>query len=444
MKRRFILAITTIFLILNCFVVFAEETENYQYKIQNGMETSNGITENGSGETTDDSNKDVIKEYIEQVWKTIPEEISMKEVNTEEKAISYSKSFFDESLIDKYKLDISIENFKDAERGTIQYPSGRKGSFQIFVRFEEKEDYGYKFITITPTAYVENGEDFLAEEYANRYKKVLEEISESGVSMTIANTPEEAKRYIESLAPNDKNENVIYEVKIFVDEGPILFRQAIAGTRNNKLGKNGSCPVGVIVKNALCDEDVKEVREIIPILATPYEEDSNNNSSSDRDDEDEDEDEEEESYVSVIDTSYENKDTLNSLESLLVSNTATVFFGNVSQVKTVEKTKSGVLIISKNNEVIFNKRDGTLAKNEWQKLGNDWYYFDADCKAAKGWKFLGNQWYYLNDTTKKMEIGWLKSPISGKWYYMDSTGAMMANAITPDGYKVNENGEWIQ
>ncbi len=143
--------------------------------------------------------------------------------------------------------------------------------------------------------------------------------------MTIVNTPEEAKQYIESLAPNNKNENVTYEVKIFVDEGPILFRQAIAGTENNKLGKNGSCPVGVIVKNALCAEDVKEVREIIPILATKYEGNSNSSSSSDRDDEDEDEDDE--PYTSVVDTSYKNKNTLSNLESLLVSNTATVFLG---------------------------------------------------------------------------------------------------------------------
>ena len=36
MKKRFILAITTIFLLLNCFVVFAEETEEYQYEIRDG------------------------------------------------------------------------------------------------------------------------------------------------------------------------------------------------------------------------------------------------------------------------------------------------------------------------------------------------------------------------------------------------------------------------
>ena len=445
-----------------------ETTDNNQETTDNEEES----TENKPDETTDSSqeeetssnnDKNVIKVYFEQVLQSIPDEISMKEVNAEEEASAYVKGFFDETLIDKYKLDISIESFRDAERGTMQYPSGRKGSFRIFVRSEGMGDYGYKFITITPTSYVENGKDFLAEEYANRYKKVLEEVYESGISMTIVNTPEEAKQYIESLAPNNKNENVTYEVKIFVDEGSILFRQAIAGTRNNKLGKNGSCPVGVIIKNSLCTEDVKEVREIIPILATKYEGNSNSSSSSDRDDEDEDEDDE--PYTSVVDTSYKNKNTLSNLESLLVSNTATVFFGNVSQVKTVEKTENGICIISKNNEVIFNKKDGTLAKNEWQKSGDDWYYFDSDCKAAKGWKFLGNQWYYLNDTTKKMENGWLKSPVSGKWYYldlkngnmktgwqqvsskwyyMDSTGAMMANTITPDGYRVNGNGEWIQ
>ncbi|MCX4269611.1 MAG: hypothetical protein OSJ62_13260 [Lachnospiraceae bacterium] len=48
----------------------------------------------------------------------------MKEVNTEEEASAYVKGFFDETLIDKYKLDISIESFRGAEKGTMLYPSG--------------------------------------------------------------------------------------------------------------------------------------------------------------------------------------------------------------------------------------------------------------------------------------------------------------------------------
>lgn len=442
-----------------------ETTNNNQETTDNEEET----TENKPDETTDSSqeeetssnnDKNVIKVYVEQVLQSIPKEISMKEVNTEEEASAYAKGFFDETLIDKYKLDISIESFRDAERGTRYYPSGRKGSFRIFVRAEGMGDYGYKLITINPIAYVEDENYILTKKYSEQYKEVLENLKKFGISMKTGNTPSELKKYIESLAPKNENENISFEVRIFEKDSPILFRKAVAGTKNNKNGTNGSCPLSITFKNSLCEEEIK-ISVVIPILATKYEGNSNSGSSSDRDDEEDDD----EPYTSIVDNSYENKNTLSNLESLLVSNTATVFFGNVSQVKIVEKTENGICIISKNNEVIFNKKDGTLAKNEWQKSGDDWYYFDSDCKAAKGWKFLGNQWYYLNDTTKKMEIGWLKSPASGKWYYldlkngnmktgwqqvssrwyyMDSTGAMMVNTITPDGYRVNEKGEWVK
>lgn len=411
-------------------------------------------------ETTPDT-KDPIKEYVDQVLKSIPEGISMEKVNTKEDAVTYSKGFFDEALLNKYKLDISIESFQEAERGTKRTPSGWRGGFTVYIRSEGMKEYGYKWIAINQIVYMEDENYSLMEKYAEQYTEILTSIANSGISMKIGNTPEALKKYIESLAPKNKNENITYEVKIFVNEGPILFRKAVAGTRDNKSGTNGSCPVSITFKHTLFKEEIS-IRKTIPILATPYttyEENSSENSSSSRDD-----NRISDKTYTRVDNSYENKNTLSDTESLLVTNIATVFFGNSSQVKKIEKTDSGIFIISKNNEVILNKHDGTLAKNEWKLSGKDWYYFDADNKAAKGWKFLGNKWYYLNDTTKKMEIGWLKSPISGKWYYMDlkngdmltgwqqvsnqwyymdSTGAMMANTTTPDGYKVNGNGEWI-
>jgi len=55
-----------------------------------------------------------------------------------------------------------------------------------------------------------------------------------------------------------------------------------------------------------------------------------------------------------------------------------------------------------------------------------------------------NQWFYF-DTNGKMLIGW--QVIGGKWYYLNtaadgSQGACLLNTTTPDGYTVNENGEW--
>ncbi len=34
--------------------------------------------------------------------------------------------------------------------------------------------------------------------------------------------------------------------------------------------------------------------------------------------------------------------------------------------------------------------------------------------------------------------------LDGKWYFLGVDGAMQAGTVTPDGYTVNENREWIQ
>ncbi|MDU1467209.1 MAG: MBL fold metallo-hydrolase, partial [Streptococcus mitis] len=41
-----------------------------------------------------------------------------------------------------------------------------------------------------------------------------------------------------------------------------------------------------------------------------------------------------------------------------------------------------------------------------------------------------------------MQTGWKR--IDGNWYYFQTDGSLLKNAITPDGYKVNEEGIWKQ
>ena len=42
-----------------------------------------------------------------------------------------------------------------------------------------------------------------------------------------------------------------------------------------------------------------------------------------------------------------------------------------------------------------------------------------------------------------MRTGWIQS--GNAWYYCDtSSGAMLTNTRTPDGYYVDANGVWIQ
>ena len=39
-----------------------------------------------------------------------------------------------------------------------------------------------------------------------------------------------------------------------------------------------------------------------------------------------------------------------------------------------------------------------------------------------------------------MATGWVKD--GGQWYYLASTGKMLHNSYTPDGYYVDDSGAW--
>lgn len=77
----------------------------------------------------------------------------------------------------------------------------------------------------------------------------------------------------------------------------------------------------------------------------------------------------------------------------------------------------------------------------WQLVNRKWYFMGTDGIMLSGWQIIDGKKYYL-EQTGEMVTGWKE--IEGKWYYMDSTGAVATNTRTPDGYTVNENGEWIK
>ena len=58
------------------------------------------------------------------------------------------------------------------------------------------------------------------------------------------------------------------------------------------------------------------------------------------------------------------------------------------------------------------------------------------------WLHINNNWYYLHDDGH-MNIGWLLTENTHKWYYFDANGAMWYNATTPDGYYVNNDGVYV-
>ena len=85
--------------------------------------------------------------------------------------------------------------------------------------------------------------------------------------------------------------------------------------------------------------------------------------------------------------------------------------------------------------------DGSGAmKTGWVKYNGSWYYLNGSGSMKTGWLKHNGSWYYL-DGSGAMKTGWMK--VSGKWYYAYSSGALAINTTTPDGYRVNANGEWV-
>ena len=107
----------------------------------------------------------------------------------------------------------------------------------------------------------------------------------------------------------------------------------------------------------------------------------------------------------------------------------------------------------------YKHSDGSYKTNGWEKINGvwyrfdnsgwmqtgwvkdgSWYYLDGSGAMKTGWLKDNGSWYYLQDSGA-MKTGWMK--VAGKWYYAYSSGALAINTTTPDGYRVNYNGEWV-
>ena len=76
----------------------------------------------------------------------------------------------------------------------------------------------------------------------------------------------------------------------------------------------------------------------------------------------------------------------------------------------------------------------------WAKVNGTWYYLKSSGAMATGWVKDNGTWYYLK-SSGAMATGWYQ--VGGNWYYSYASGALAVSTTTPDGYKVNHNGEWV-
>lgn len=85
-------------------------------------------------------------------------------------------------------------------------------------------------------------------------------------------------------------------------------------------------------------------------------------------------------------------------------------------------------------------RDSIYSGGYWVSDNNEWYFKRVSGYTAIGWFKNKGNWYYLGEDGK-MRTGWIYD--RGNWYYCWSDGTMAVNTIV-DGYKLNENGAWVE
>lgn len=89
----------------------------------------------------------------------------------------------------------------------------------------------------------------------------------------------------------------------------------------------------------------------------------------------------------------------------------------------------------------YQKADGTMAADEWLTENNLTYRIDADGYMATGWRrFSDGVWYYFKPSGYMAGSCWILD--EGDWFYLGADGRLLQNAVTPDGYQVDENGIW--
>ena len=165
-------------------------------------------------------------------------------------------------------------------------------------------------------------------------------------------------------------------------------------------------------------------------------------------------------------------------ETVYLPDTAPV--ENYEQQKTVEPGWSEA-----NGKIYYYNADGDL-QTGWLQLDGAWFYLNPETgEQTNGWQKVGSVWYYLDEQTGVMtESGimeidgetyyfydwggmasncwyqtedgrWYYFRGSGamvksawvlwkeKWYYCGADGVMLTDTVTPDGYRVDENGVWV-
>lgn len=78
------------------------------------------------------------------------------------------------------------------------------------------------------------------------------------------------------------------------------------------------------------------------------------------------------------------------------------------------------------------------ASAQWKQNNNGWWNSKGNDYSV-GWEKVGNDWFYF-DQDGYMKTGWIQD--GNKWYFLNPNGDM-AHDTTIDSYKLSSDGMWI-
>ena len=107
----------------------------------------------------------------------------------------------------------------------------------------------------------------------------------------------------------------------------------------------------------------------------------------------------------------------------------------------------------------------------WKQENGLWKFYNTENKAVSSWVKISGKWYFFDTNNNSLKTSWYQDA-NGKWYFFDITkgsnegvmlkswqwidgysyyfgenesneGLLFVSTTTPDGYKVNSLGQWI-
>ena len=114
--------------------------------------------------------------------------------------------------------------------------------------------------------------------------------------------------------------------------------------------------------------------------------------------------------------------------------------GGESYSKYLNPNIYGGTWVSDGNLWRLRSENGSYARSQWAYVNGKWYLFDANGYMLTGWQKVDEKWYLLS-VDGSMLTGWQQ--IRNDWYYLTENGDMLVDTVTPDGFKVDISGKWI-